>query len=213
MPGQQYALRMDYDRGVDRGALSAYLGSNAARYLVVYETADGENPHVHAIFYSEKTLAALRKAFQRAFPAKNGNAAYSLKACDEEFSGYINYMCKGADRDTLPVVELRQGLEYTDDEIEAAHDRYWVNNEAIAAARKARKLNMDIVEAVEKEAKDKGVRSDDRVSIAKIYIRMKRAAKKGINVFQAKAVVNTVSMLLDDTGVREEELAIEIARF
>lgn len=209
----QYALRMDYDRSADRGTLSDYLASNSSRYLVVFETAEGENPHVHAIFYSEKKLAALRKAFQRAFPSKNGNGSYSMKACDEKFEDYIAYMCKGASREDPPVVELRQGLDYTDAAIESAHGRYWVNNDAIMEARRARSVKLDIVEAVEKVAKENGVRSHERAEVAKIYIRMKKAQKKGINLFQARAVVNTVCVLLDDTGVREEELALEIARF
>lgn len=211
--GQQYALRMDYTRDSDRGRLSDFLSRNSPRYLVVFETADGENPHIHAIFYSEGRLASLRQAFRRAFEDKTGNGAYSLKECDQEFGDYIQYMCKGPDAGTMPTVEMRQGLEYTDEEIEAAHLRYWVNNDAIMEARRARKVTKDIVEAVEAEAKAKGVRSSDRVGIAKIYIRMKVAAKKGINIFQAKAVVNTVAVLLDDENIREEELALEIARF
>lgn len=208
----QYALRLDYDRGVDRQPLSDWLSSNSSRFLVVFETAEGENPHVHVILFSPKTLPALRKSFQRAFPNKNGNGAYSLKICSVEFQGYIDYMCKGVNATTGPHVEMRQGLEYTDDAVRAAHGRYWVNNEALLAARRARAIKMDVVEAIEKECKEKGVRSHDRKEIAKIYIRMKVTAKKGINLFQARAVVNTVSILLDDSGEREDELAGEIAR-
>lgn len=209
----QYALRMDYNRDVDRGALSNWLSSNAGRFLVVFETAEGENPHIHAIFYSEKKLAALRASFKRAFEDKVGNGAYSMKECTADFQGYIDYMCKGTSADDGPVVEMRQGIEYTEEAIDAAHGRYWVNNEALMAARRARNVRMDVVEVIEKECKEKGVRSHDRAEIAKIYIRMKVSAKKGINVFQARSVVNTVSVLLDDTGNREEELAAEIARF
>lgn len=208
----QYALRMDYDRTVDRGPLSNWLSANSARFLVVFETAEGENPHVHVILFSEKTLAALRASFKRAFEGKVGNGAYSLKLCSVDFEGYIRYMCKGVNAATGPHVEMRQGLEYTDDAIKAAHGMYWVNNDALLAARRARAVKMDVVEAIEKECKDKGVRSHDRVEIAKIYIRMKVTAKKGINVFQARSVVNTVSILLDDSGERETELAGEIAR-
>lgn len=210
----QFALRMDYDRDADRGTLSHWVSANADRYLVVFETADGENPHIHAIIHSTKTIATLRASFKRAFPTKTGNASYSLKKCDKEFRDYELYMCKGVDRDTPPVVEMRQGLEYTDEAIAEAHGKYWVNNAAIQQAREERKnaLKLDIVEAVEKVCKEKGVRSHDRKGIALVYIRMKVRSKRGINLFQARAVVNTVSCLLDDTGDTEEDLASHIAQ-
>lgn len=209
----QYALRLDFDRDVDRSPLSRWLDGNSNRYLVVFETAEGENPHVHAIFHSDKTIATLRQSFKRAFPSKTGNGAYSLKACDEDYDGYIRYMCKGQARGQGPDVVMRMGLEYSEDAIASAHDMYWVNAEAIERARAARRkaAKLDIVEAVEKVAKEKGVRSHERKEVAKIYIRMKKEQKKGINVFQARAVVNTVCVLLDDTGDAEEELAAHIA--
>lgn len=212
--GQQYALRLDYERGSDRDILSGYLDRYSSRYLVVFETASDENPHVHCIFWSESKLAALRKAFKERFPSKVGNGAYSLKECDASFDDYVAYMCKGKSKDDAPVVEMRMGLEYTDEALEDAHNRYWVVNAEIGQRKRARySEKLGIVEAVEKLAKEKGLRPSERSEIAKIYIRLKKESKRGISIFQARSVVNTVALLLDDTGNAEEELALEIARF
>lgn len=88
---------------------------------------------------------------------------------------------------------------------------YWVNNESLIenSKKRAKVEKESIVDQVEKEAKKKGLKGHDRVEIAKIYIRMFRDARKGINVFAARAIVNTVSCLLE--GSAEDLLAVKIA--
>lgn len=212
MAGLHYALRMDVSASEEeKPRLSTWLSANASGFLVVFEQAPNENDHIHAVLYSDKKLDALRKSFKRAFPEKAGNGGYSMKKCDDDVEAYMRYMCKGAGVDAPPEVWARQGLEYDDQKVEAAHEAYWVNAEALRSNKRKRAKIGTIVEELEALCKQKGVRKDDKVGIAREYIRFYRDARKGINVFQARAVVNTVALLLDDTGKFEEELANQIA--
>lgn len=206
----RYALRADSTDGV-RENLVAWLVAVATTYFVVKENHDGENPHVHAYLESDKKLPALRKDFQRKFPGNQGNAGYSLKLCNDDVEAYGRYMCKGADRDTLPDVVARQGLVYTDEWVESMHEQYWVNNDALNTNKRKRAKLGNVVERLELECKTKGIKWEDRSAIAREFVSMYKSAAKPINVFFARQVVNTVSCLLDDTGRAEEHLASEIA--
>lgn len=205
-----YALRADITDGV-RDGLARWLQAIAKTYFVVRENHDGENPHVHAYFSSEKKLSAIRKDFQRKFPANGGNGGYSLKECDDDVEAYGRYMCKGPDKDTLPDVVCRQGLLYTDAWVKSMHDEYWVNNERLMKNKRKRVQMGNIVEKLELECKEAGIRFDDRKAIAAQYVKLYVNSARPINVFHARNVVNTVSCLLDDTGSAQDRLAAEIA--
>lgn len=180
-------------------------------YLLVFETAAGENPHVHAVIHSQLKIKQIRNSFTYKFKQHSGNKAYSLKECDDEFDAYIRYMCKGSSEADAPIVWAQCGLLYTDECIKEAHGMYWVNNKALAknkeAAKKVEKLKP--VELVERECKRMEIKGFDREGIAKVYIRLWRDARKPINVYAARAVVNTVSCLLD--GCADDDLARKIA--
>lgn len=182
-------------------------------YLMVYEEAGDENPHVHAIIHTSQTLKQLRNSFTYKFKEHTGNKAYSLKKCDDDFEAYIRYICKGKDKDSQPVVLAKCGLKYDDEVIKAGHEMYWVNNAALVINRKKEvKLEkLKPVELVEKEAKRLGLKGHDREGIAKVYIRLWRDARKPINLYAARAVVNTVCCLLDGHTGAEEDLARKIA--
>ena len=109
----EYALRIDLD-GVDVPAIGGFLDQHCTRYYAVREGGT-ENPHVHIYCRSDKALGALRKAVQRFLSGDRGNAAYSLKACADDVSGYHKYLCKGDSSSVEPDVCLRHGLEYTDE--------------------------------------------------------------------------------------------------
>lgn len=200
-----YALRMDYSESqFDR--LRSWLEACNGRYLVVYETGEGENPHVHVGFTSEKTLNALRVDLKRKFPELVGNGSYSLKEGDDNFDDYIIYMCKGDGEEEAPVVLMRHGLDFSDEKIEQYHERYWVNNAQIRESKRKRSaFGGTTVEQVEKICKEKGVRSKE--DIAREYIRLYRDQRRAINVFQARAVVNTVSLLVCPDS-REEDILV-----
>lgn len=200
-----YALRVDGD-GND---VVAYLDRYSSNYFVVREDT-GDNQHVHVFFVSDSKLSALRKAAQRLW---SGNGAYSLKECASDYHDYLVYLCKGESESVKPVLVARQGLEYTDEWIDERHAEYWVNNAKIVENRQKRKRmrESNIVEKVEEAAKNLGLRWTDREEIAKVYIRMYKDCRKGINVFHAKSVVNTVACLLCEDDSAVNDLACRIA--
>lgn len=190
-----YALRVD--EGPD---VSGWLSRYASTFIAVRESHEGENPHLHVLFRSTQRMSALRKACQRAFPG--GNGSYSLKKCTDDVSGYERYICKGDSESSLPEVVVKQGIEYTDDWVKDNHAAYWVNNAAIHENRQARKRikSATAVEKLEEICKNLGVKWNDRVRIAEEYIKVCVNARKAINVFQVRAVVNSVSCLLCPDG-------------
>lgn len=178
-------------------------------YILVREEK-GENHHCHAIIDTIKTCKAVRSDFVRKFPECVGNAGYSVKVCDDDWHAYIRYMCKGEAKEVPPVIWGRSGLLYTDDYVNAAHEMYWVNQAAVLenAGRRKKLDKLNLVEDLEKRCKAAGHTS--RSEIAREYIRVYRDARKGINVFAARAVVNTVWCLIQGEHA-EEELAHKIA--
>ena len=178
-------------------------------YILVREEKEG-NKHCHAIIDTTKQCKAVRSDFVRAFPECVGNAGYSVKICDDDWAAYIRYICKGDGPDVPPVVWGRSGLLYTDQHIADAHAKYYVNQAAVLenAGRRKRLDKLNLVEDLEKRCKAAGHTS--RNEISREYIRVYRDARKGINVFAARAVVNTVWCLLQGEHA-EEELAHKIA--
>lgn len=208
---RKYALRADVFEGFKQ-RLIKWLGVVALGWICAYEVS-GDNKHVHLVLDSESDIKKLRNAFTRAFPECVGNKGYSLKLCDDDFNAYIRYICKGDGKDSPPVIWSRQGLDYTDPIIKVSHEMYWVNNDAIIANSKKRKAveKENLVEQIEKRAKEMGLKAHERVEVAKIYMRLHRDARKGINVFAARAVVNTVCLLLEGADCSETFLAQKIA--
>lgn len=211
---KRYALRVDV-HDVTKDKLSTWLSANCNGWICAYEEAKDENKHVHLILDSVKTLKAVRSSFVREFPENAGNKGYSLKLCDDDFAAYIRYICKGNSKTEPPVIWSRQGLLYTDEAVQDAWQKYWVNNASLEEnrAKRAKVEKESIIDQVERLCKSKGVRSHDRCEIAKCYIRLFRDARKGINVFAARAVINTVSLLLDgeENSSAENLLANKIA--
>ena len=112
----------------------------------------------------------------------------------------------------MPEIVLRQGLLFDEDWIKSHHDAYWVRNAELARSSKQRKdlaVFGNVVERVELEAKRLKLSGRDREELSKIYIRMYTSAKKPINIFHAKGVINTVSCLLDECNI--DVIAAEIA--
>lgn len=209
----QFALRLDYkSEYYDRVLAILCL---ASRYFAVIEDGDqGQNTHIHAIMYSDKKLAALRKAIQRQFPEERGNGFYSLKECDQDIDAYMRYMCKGSSKESMPVILGYCGLDYNKSSIVDWHNAYWVNNEALAKNKKKRKGKDagTVTEILEKRCKEKKIRADEREKIAHEYIRMYAEWRKPINVFAARAVVNTVCVILEeDGGTITNQLAYRIS--
>jgi len=210
----RFALRAEVTEGF-RSQLDDFLSKVADAYIVAYEDVSGENPHVHCILdcVHGKTEKSVRSHFSRSCPEHKGNKMYSLKKCDDDYEAYIRYICKGKGPDQCPVIWTRQGLLYTDEKIAEAHRMYYVNQGAVIAnAKKRRKVESgNIVEQVERLCKARGIKAFQREDVAMVYIDLFRDARKGINVFAARAVVNTVCCLLDDPDCVRKTLAQRIS--
>jgi len=209
---RKFALRVDVVDGEVKPKLKKWLDVHACGFICAEELAEA-NLHVHLILDSVEDIKKLRNSLVRAIPQVSGNKGYSLKVCDDDWDGYMRYICKGSSKDETPVIWYRHGLDYTEENILSAHSRYWVNNDALRenSVKRQKVEKANIVEQIEKICKDEGVKSIDRVGIARVYMRLFRDARKGINIFAARAVVNTVSLLLENPDCSETSLAMKIA--
>lgn len=183
-----YALRMDLGEGVYE-KISVWL-SRFESFFVVREGVS--NPHVHMWLSGDKEYAAVRKDIQRSF-AGAGNGFYSLKRCDSDYVDYYRYMCKGEEQGSLPDVCFRQGLLFTDEWVQEKHDEYWEFNASIVCARGSAE---NVVSYVEREAKRLKLDGTNREEVARIYVKHYVEKRKGVNVFHARSVVNTVCAIL-----------------
>lgn len=192
--------------------LLKWLPKVADAWIVAFEEHEG-NPHVHLVLHCRGTEKNVRNQVVRTFGVK-GNSGYSLKACYEDVSGYIRYICKGVDKETAPVIWSKQGLEYTDEAIKDAHAKFWCNNEALREnASKRRKLKENVVEEVERLCKAKGVKAYERSEVARVYISLYKTARKAINVYAGRAVINTVCLLLEGGDQEEAALAVKLSEY
>lgn len=208
---RRYALRVDVKPDL-KSKLSEWCSAVGTGFICAFEK-EGDNEHVHLIIDSHKDIKQLRNSFTKKFTECTGNKGYSLKVCGDDFSAYVRYICKGSSSREPPVIWFHQGLDYSAQAIREAHEKYWVNNASLQenSRKRARVEKESIVDQVEREAKAQGLKGMDRVEVAKIYIRLFRDARKGINVFAARAVVNTVCCCLDRGDYAEEALATKIA--
>lgn len=206
---QKYALRVDVIGDGFKDKFGKWV-KQFDGYIVAYEVA-GDNKHVHCILDSAKTLKAVRSDFCRVMTECVGNKAYSLKVCDDDWEAYMRYICKGESAEVPPVIWFRNGLHYTEELIAAAWGKFYVNQAAVLADAKKRKAveALSAVQLVERECKRMGIKGFDREGIARVYLRLWKDARKPINVFAGRAVVNTVSLVLD--GARDDDLVRRLA--
>jgi len=205
-----YAIRVDLRRDtIPR--IEAWLSSVGNSYLVCREGGQ-DNPHLHLYLSSDLQLKGLQTSWRRNFSDYVGNASYSIKQCHQEFHDYLKYICKGSKEGDYPDVIVRQGLQFEDHDIVELHEDYWCSNREIHLHRKKEasvKLRGSICEQVEKAAKDQGLDGTDREAVARIYVQMYVDMRKGCNVFQGKAVVNTVCAVL--SGHEFDQLCFKLA--
>lgn len=200
----EYAIRITFrDFVADSAALSVFLSFSFLEWLVCREQAAEDHCHIYA--RGALKLKGLQAAFKRFFPEHGGNGGHSIKECDNQVYDYQKYICKGASEDEPPIIISRQGLLFTDEYIAELHAAYWVSNVEIKATAKKRdhlRLNGSIVEQVEREAKKLKLSGAcyDREAVAAIYVKLYVDARKPVNVYHAKGVVNTVCALLSGSS-------------
>lgn len=209
---QFYALRLDVVSAWDlfKAAYIVWLAANADSYIVVREIVDS-NDHTHAIFSSVKKVNTLRQSLKRSSIGVKGNGQYSLKACDDDHTGYLRYLMKGDAKDKAPVVVAYQGIAYGQDKFDQWHAEYWVTNATLTSQRAKRaELGGNIVEKVEALAKEKKLKAYERDCIAELYVNLYKEARKPISSFHLRTVVNTVCLLLEGGEDQVKVLCAEI---
>lgn len=192
-----FALRVDGDQ---HQPFSQWFDGLGSSYLIVRETVDGENVHMHMVFTAEIPIKSIRSRFNRAFPDLVGNKAYSLTTV-QDLDKYHRYLCKGADEDSLPEILARQGVIYTNDWVHDRHGEYWDINAQLQVERDKRKR--PVFDEVLDEAISKSVKWTDDVQLSKMYIRQLSQRAKGINLFAVRSQVNLLKIRLcpDDSAL------------
>lgn len=194
-----YALRITLFEPENLVKLSAFLSHAFVQWLVCREQAAEDHCHIYG--RGALKLKGLQASFKKFFPDHGGNAGHSIKQCDSQVYDYLKYICKGSNQDTPPIIVSKQGIDFTDEYVAELHAAYWVSNAEIRNNSKKRehlKLAGTIVEQVEREAKQLKLSGQcyDREAVAAIYVKMYVDARKPVNVYHAKGVVNTVCALL-----------------
>lgn len=187
-----FALRLDVSDDDRLRSLLSFLSVLACGYLVVRETVEGGNPHVHAVLELDSPIRRLRQRMLRHLDWLRGNGDYSLTVC-RDVDKYYRYLCKGEDADAGPCVVGRQGLLFTDVWIEEQHAAYWDTNRAY---KRREKLPGSAVEYVHRQCINKGISHTQEQLIAREYIALLSRQKKSVNFFLVQAVVRGVRLQL-----------------
>lgn len=188
-----YAGRVDLTQDVGACEVLAWLNSRHGAFLLVLETVDGENPHVHYILDIDANIRVVRQSFTRAFPTLTGNKAYSLTQV-MDLAKYHRYICKGESAGEGPHVVGSHGVLYTDDWIGERHAEYWEENASLAAKRQRKAVS--VVDAAVERCKAEHILWHQDHEIAKVLIQLTAERGKGINLFAIRSQVNLLMMQL-----------------
>lgn len=129
--------------------------------FLVREVGEHGRPHYQGLIYAEPTKEAL-KALRYRLKARlklSGNRAYSVAEAPEP-DGYIQYLCKGADKDTPPEVLSNA----RDLDIEAGHAAYWERHAQLIEENPKGYKRKSVWSVLQSEC-------DAGMSPAKIYVR------------------------------------------
>lgn len=193
----KYAIRFDQPSE----SVKEWL-KNAGGHISFIE-GGSDNPHIHVLLYSAKSLAALRKDIQRKF-GHLGNGGYSITVV-RDLDKYERYICKGAGSGQLPCLFSKHLVDYDEEWIQTRHEKYYEIQEAESCQR-------TVLEEVEHQCRQENVEWDDRLVICKKYIKELVKRRKCINNFAVKGGVNLIQCSLCQTEEAVNALAFEILR-
>ena len=106
---------------------------SSMKHLSVEEMAS--RLHTHNAFWYKKSTSNARQKFLDAFPEckrekiNDTTVDYYMLEEKDDWEKQMRYLCKGKDRDTMPVVLSKKGI--TDDEIKQYHEAYWLENDRL----------------------------------------------------------------------------------
>lgn len=180
-------------------SVKAWIDSKAIGGWAVREVS-GDNEHWHWLLETEafRNVQSFRVLFTRACPELRGNSSYSVSEV-KDLEKYERYMAKGETQGVLPEVAWRNSVRYDDEKVEALHEEYWTEN----AKLKRRKVGTAL-DSVYDDCKRDSVQWNDREAIAEKYIRELVSRNRPLNLFAARAAVNTIQIKLcpNDDAIR-----------
>lgn len=207
------AVRVRVCHDSDREKVVSWIKDNksVSSYFLVLEHQD-TNAHIQGFMVCDKDLKAMRNSFVYSMKeviaayadGKTGNGFYSMKAVgdtEDDKNRYLQYLCKGDDVDTLPVVLAMHGILYTDAWIKERHAAYWEENKALKPKRK--KGEEPPHEKAWKRCVKAKFHGNERKAIAEVLIKEYRDADKPFNLHQIRAYVNLFSVKLSPGCVDE----------
>lgn len=115
-------------------AFEHFLKPRCSKYICVFEISTQGVEHYHLHFMYMKTMSTFRQQMLDAYPNLKGNGQYSLSQTKDE-AAHDNYVCKGENNETLPVVRYKSSLKYTDAYIEQSHKAFWIKNAELPKLR------------------------------------------------------------------------------
>lgn len=110
---------------------------NAKKYFVVIEEATRTHTHAHVEELMVKIQTIRNKLSE--MTNRNEGKVFSISTVKDRHKNLL-YLCKGADRDTLPVVKLNTLL--TLEQITEYHNEYWENMEKYEKEKEAQKVTV-----------------------------------------------------------------------
>ena len=164
--------------------------------LAVKEGGEDKKDHFH--FYVEGVLNTWRTYFKRHIGG--GNTVYSVKQCDDDYMGYLRYLCKG-ENGGEPMVLFSDGYD-----IKKLHDEYIeVGKEMKAAAQlnKKRKRPTNVLdecwEYVQENCTCSSTQTGIGVAIMKWYYSHRMRLP---NTASMSTMINTYMQWFNETAVR-----------
>jgi len=133
-------------------SFEGFLKQQCSKYICVFEISKEGVEHYHLHFMYMKTMSAFRQAMQKQFTElqKVGNGTYSMAATTDE-PAHDAYVCKGADKNTLPVIKYNSSLKYTQEYVKQSHEAFWLKNAEIRQVSTKRTKSETFLEYVLKQ--------------------------------------------------------------
>lgn len=201
MPVIQIALRTDKELD----AVKRFIDSKAYGGWAVREISSGENEHWHWLIEADvRNVQAFRVALTRAVESLKGNGAYSASVV-KDLEKYERYMAKGEAHGVLPEIAWRNSLKYDDDKVAELHEEYWSEH----AKLKKRKAG-SMIDHVVDEAKRQNVEWKNREKLGALYVEEVVRRARPLNIFAARAAVNTIQCLLCGNEEAVEMFKVQI---
>lgn len=192
-----YAVRIHELADGSRDRLRVFTQGIDGSYIFAREV-DATRAHYQGWVRCDVKPQALRARLKKTFPECVGNKGYSITQV-KDFEAYSRYILKGT-REEMAVIVAHCGIEVSDEFLASEHRAYWSTR-----ADRPERSNRAIVDEVEEWARAQAWdHVDEHVyDVAQKVADVITGKKKGLSVFYARSVVNTVMYRQSDAFKRD----------